>query len=321
MKKKRTKYPLHEDFKKWENMNPPINGIMLPIMQFLMGKLYKQQKSDDYCNVRKIKIPYKRKKTIKAIIYEPVWLQLNAPCLVYFHGGGFVLPAAPYHYSYARQYALGANCKVVLVDYPLAPKHRHPIAPEACFAAYKWAVNNAEELEIDPSRIAVGGDSAGGNISAVVSLMASDNAYKLPVAQMLIYPAVGSRKETASMKMFTDTPMCNSVDYKRYCKLYFKDNKQMTTSRYASPLNAESLKIYPESYVETAEFDCLRDEAKLFAKMLKSADVPVTIYETKATMHGYDIVEDSLISKESVKKRIEFLNNVFNKKISSKITK
>ena len=313
MKKKRTKYPLHEDFKKWENMNPPLNGIMLPIMQFLMGTLYKKQKSDDYCNVRKIKIPYKRKRSMRAIIYEPVWLQPNAPCLVYFHGGGFVLPAAPHHYSYAKQYALGANCKVIFVDYPLAPQNRFPIAPEACYTAYKWAVNNAEELEIDASRIAVGGDSAGGNISAVVSLMASDNAFKLPVAQMLIYPAVGSRKETASMKMFTDTPMCNSVDYKRYCKLYFKNNEQMITSRYASPLNAETLKIYPVSYVETAEFDCLRDEAKLFAKMLKTAKVPVTVYDTKATMHGYDIVEDSSISKESVKKRIEFLNQVFNK--------
>lgn len=311
-KKKRTQYPLHKDFEKIANLNPPLHGILLPLMKGLMNMLYDRQKTDEYCKVTKIKIPYKKGKKMRAIIYEPVWLQPNSPCLVYYHGGGFVLPAAPYHYSYAKQYALGANCKVVFVDYPLAPEHRFPVPTDASYAAYKWVIDNAENLQIDPKKVAVGGDSAGGNISTIVSFMASDNKFQMPIAQMLIYPAVGSRKETASMKMFTDTPMCNSVDYKKYCKFYFKNDEQMMTSRYASPLNAESVKIFPQSYIETAEFDCLRDEARLFAKMLKAAKVKTTVYETMQTMHGYDIVEDSSISKESVKKRIEFLNEVFN---------
>ncbi len=314
MKSKKTKYPLHEDFKKWENFNPPLNGLLLPLMQGLMGLLYSSQKSDDTCIVEKVKIPFKDKKKVRALLYSPVQIDNNAPCLVYYHGGGFVLPAGPYHYSYAKQYALGAKCKVLFVDYPLAPKNKFPTPTKAAFCAYKWIIQNADKYSIDPSRVAVGGDSAGGNISSVISLMAYDNKFILPVGQMLIYPAVGSRKRTKSMDMFTDTPMCNSKDYKRYCTLYFKNEEQMLTSRYASPINAETMAIYPQTYVETAEYDCLRDEAKLFAGMLKMAKVPVVVNNTKQTMHGYDIVEDSSISKNSVKKRIEFLNKVFNKK-------
>ena len=308
----RKKYPFHPDFKKWEHMNPPINKFAIFIIQKAMNLIYYKQKSDAECDVKRIKIPY-NKTALKALIFSPKCLIKNSPCLVYYHGGGFVLPASSHHYNKARQYAIGAKCKVIFIDYPLAPKHKYPIPVEASYQTYKWIVENAESLSINKNKIAVGGDSAGGNIASIVSLMASDNKIIMPCGQMLIYPAIGLDEETNSMKEFTDTPMCNSKDYAKYTKQYLKNEEDKKT-RYISPIRADNYSIFPPSYIETAQFDCLRDEAIIFAYILKRAGVKVFYRKTKGTMHGYDIVEKSNITIESVKKRIEFLKTVFKNK-------
>lgn len=113
------------------------------------------------------------------------------PCLINYHGGGFALPAAPYHYGLAKEYTQRTHCKVLLVDYRLAPKHPFPIATEDCYAVYCWVLVNAGELGIDPARVSVAGDSAGGQLATVVCLMARDRGQAMPCGQMLIYPAAG----------------------------------------------------------------------------------------------------------------------------------
>ena len=267
-------------------------------------------KTDKTCVVKKFKIALYNKK-VKAIAYLPKKLQDNAPCLIYYHGGGFVLPAAPHHYKNAGQYCKGANCVVILVNYPLAPKHKYPKPIEASYDVYKWVIQNAKEFNIDINKIMVGGDSAGATIAATICYMANERNYAMPCSQMLMYPAVGSNKETASMKEFTDTPMINSKDYKKYSMYFFKNENQMKTRKYTSPLNVKNCKIYPTTYLETAEFDCLRDQGKDFAQQLKKSGVNVTLNNTKGTMHGYDIAQKSPITKQNVKKRIDFLNKVF----------
>ena len=303
-------YNFHEDFKNLKNFKPPLNRICLPIFQVMMRAIIKTQKSDKNCEMLQLLIPL-GKKNINALLYNPIGLEKPSPLLIYFHGGGFVLPAAKHHYDYARFYAINTPCKVLLVDYPLAPKYKYPMITNASFSCFKWVVENAALLNIDTSRIVVGGDSAGGNISSIVCLMASDEKLKIkPCAQMLIYPAVGTKTPTKSMKEFTDTPMCNSKDYKKYIKYYFKNKKDME-SRYSSPLYIESMKIYPKTYIETAEYDCFRDEALLYADELKESGVPVIAYKTKGTMHAYDMVQDSKITQRSLNKRADFLKSVF----------
>ena len=290
-------------------MNPPLNRAIVSVLQFFMSPLFRLEKTTAELTVERKTIPISDGKPIRALWYCPKDVGENAPCLVYYHGGGFVLPAAPYHYSLAKEYAQGAHCKVLFVDYRLAPKHPFPTAPEDCYGAYSWVLDNAKALSIDPSRVAVAGDSAGGQLATVVCLMAKDRRQAMPCGQMLIYPAAGD-VETESVKKYTDTPMCNSKDMEKYGKLY-RPNLSVENHVYASPIEAKSLEGLPAAYVETAEFDCLRDGGILYAERLRQFGVSAELYNTDGTMHGFDIVLKSPIVRECVDRRITFLKQIF----------
>ena len=307
---RRTKYAIHADFKRWKHLNPPLNRALLPVMQKTLGLIFGRQKSAEKLAVTREAIPTADGNTIRALLYTPAGLERNAPCLVYYHGGGFVLPAAPYHYRLAGEYALRAACKVLFVDYRLAPQHPFPTAPEDCYAAYAWLLAQAEALAIDPARVAVAGDSAGGLLATVVCLMARERGAATPCAQMLIYPVTGRDMATESMKQYTDTPMCNSRDMAKYDRLYMQD-PAAGKEEYASPIHAESLAALPPAYIETAEFDCLRDGGILYAERLRQAGVQVRLRNSEGTMHGFDIVRDSAIVRACVEQRIDFLRTSF----------
>jgi len=308
---KRKQYNINKDFAAWNNMNPHISKFSAPYLQFFLRTAFKAEKSSEDCIVEKNEVVLAGKK-VKYLIYTPANLEDNAPCLIYYHGGGFVFPAAPYHYKNARIYATRAKCKVIFPDYPLAPKYPFPIPGKTCFEFYKYVLKNADTLNINKDKIIVGGDSAGGCLSTTVCMMASDNNLPVPKGQMLIYPVVGIEEPTPSMLEFDDTGMCNNKDYEKYSKLYFASERGKK-NRYASALNQEDLTLYPATYIETAEFDCLRDEAKIFAKALKEVGVSVSTHYTKGTIHGYDIVRNSPIVHESLDKRVAFLKKVFAK--------
>lgn len=304
---KRTVYPIHPDFKKYEKFNPPLNPIILPIMQKFMIVLIDQEKSDHEIDVIKLRIPVENGE-IKALLYSPIGIAENSSCLIYYHGGGFVLPAAPSHFHWAREYAKQVGCKVLFVDYRLAPKYPFPIPSEDSFKAYTWLLDHAHEYSIDNNRIAVGGDSAGGELATVVCLMAMDHAIKIPCAQMLIYPVTAHKLETQSVKDFVDTPLCNSRDLEKYQNYYAKDEKAGKWE-YLSPLDSGKLDQMPPTYLETAEFDCLRDCGILYANKLSSLGVVTLLNQTKGTIHGYDINLESDIVKGSINHRVKFLQS------------
>ena len=140
--------------------------------------------------------------------------------MIFIHGGGFAYQAAPHHFSLARRFAKKLNCKVFMVDYRLAPKYKFPQAPNDSFTCYRWILDHAGQLKIDKSTIVICGDSAGGNLATVVSIMARDKEIQLPCAQVLLYPVTDRRMHTESMKQYADTPMCNTKDMeKRVCYL------------------------------------------------------------------------------------------------------
>lgn len=309
---KRTKYPIHSDFKKWTKLNPPLNRSTIPMMQSLMGLLYKQERSTKELLVEKMTIPTRDGAEIQALMYSPAGISGSAPCLIYYHGGGFVIPAAPYHYKLAREYAQRAMCRVLFVNYRLAPKHKFPTPPNDCFDAYLFALDNAQSLGIDASRIGVAGDSAGGNLAAGVCIRASNEGKPLPCGQMLLYPSTGPNFQTESMKKYTDTPMCNSRDADKYVKLYVPESADLQ-SPYLYPMRAISLDGMPPAYIETAEFDCLHDDGVLYAERLMQSGVSAILNNTVGTMHGFDIVLDSPIVRECVDRRIDFLKTLFDK--------
>jgi acetyl esterase/lipase len=243
---------------------------------------------------------------IDLTIYEPKGIEKNAPCLIYLHGGAFVLKAAPYHKHLVCEYALKTPCKVVFVDYRLAPKYAFPVGVEDCYAACEWVNENAETLGIDKKRIAIGGDSAGGALTAAVCLMSLDRKTPDICFQMLIYPVMDARQNTESIKNYTDTPMWNSVFNKKMWQLYLK-NGAPGQREYASPGEAVSFKGLPDSYIEVSEFDCLRDEGIIFADALAQSGVHVELNKTAGTIHGFDIAENSELVHQIVARRIKSL--------------
>lgn len=265
--------------------------------------------SDQETEVKRVFVSGPDGNRIPARIIRPKGLKGALPCLNYIHGGGFYFCAAPYHYTLAKQYAVGLGCVVVFPDYRLAPKHPYPAAAEDCFSVYQWILNHAKELEIDSDRVMIGGDSAGGNLAAAVTLMARDRGIKMPIYQMLVYPVTDRRMKSERSLRFRDTPVWNTAASEKMWKFYLPVLPKEHIE-YASPLEAPSLKGLPPAYLEVAEFDSLRDEGLAYGKRLEEAGIQVTYYETKGTPHGFEFVFNAPITQAAIKHRMDVLRKV-----------
>ena len=222
------------------------------------------------------------------------------PVLVYFHGGGFVICDLDSHDSICRALANGAGSVVISVDYRLAPESPFPAAPEDCYAATCWAAEQPASAGFDASRLAVGGDSAGGNLSAVVALMARDRSGPRIAHQLLIYPVTDCAFDTASYEENAEGYLL-SREMMRWFWKHYLENPDDAANPVASPLRAENLEGLPAATVITAEFDPLRDEGEAFAVKLRAAGVPVEQTRYDGMFHGFFGMTDILDSaKEAV---------------------
>lgn len=265
---------------------------------------------DSEVSVKKEQIKSYDGTEIEVLIFEPYGIEEPAACLVYYHGGGFFFGAAGYHYKLAKLYALGTPCKVIFVQYRLAPENPHPTPVEDCYAALKWTFENVGKLNVDKTKIAVGGDSAGGALAASVCQMARDRGTDMPIFQLLVYPVTDYRMKTESCRKYTDTPMWNTKLSVKMWKGYVRDEGTHDII-YASPMNSKNFDNLTSAYLETAEFDCLHDEGIAYANALQSAGVAVEINETKGTMHGFDIAQKALTTKNAVARRIKYMRKSF----------
>lgn len=209
------------------------------------------------------------------------------PLLVYFHGGGWVLGSLATHDGTCRALAAGAGCVVVAVDYRLAPEHRYPAAAEDCYAATQWCAAHAAELGADATRLAVGGDSAGGNLTAVVAQMARDRGGPALVFQLLVYPVTDVASDTPSYRDNAEGYLLSAADMQWFWGHYLGDAPQRGTEPYASPLRAATLRGLPPALVITAEFDPLRDEGEAYGAALEEAGVPSRISRYDGMIHGF----------------------------------
>lgn len=303
-------YAIHSDFKRYANISIPLHPAVLSVMNPVMKFGFDRIRTAAGVRTKKKKIPGYRNDPIEITVFEPDGIGQNAPCLVYFHGGAFALQAAPHHKSLVCEYALQTPCIVVFVDYRLSPRHAFPVGVEDCYAAYQWVCGNAGGLGIDPRRIALGGDSAGGALAAAVTLMARDRKAPDTVFQMLIYPVTDERQQTASMKAFIDTPLWNAQLNARMWRMYLKDGAG-SQKAYASPMEATSFAALPDAYIEVAEFDCLRDEGVLYAEALQRSGIHVELNRTSGTIHGFEVASDNAIVRQCIARRIQALRNAF----------
>lgn len=306
------KYPLDKELKMISILKPPMNLKLYPIMSVFMN-LFKCH-SDKSVNVTIRKINGYDNVSLRTYVIEPKKSNSDMPCLILFHGGGFMLKASNAHYKIAKEYAAKLPCKVVYVDYRLAPKYSFPVPVEDCFATYQWVLDNADMLGIDKSRIVIGGDSAGGNLAAAVTLMARDRKMQLPLAVMLIYPVMDRRMITESMKKYTDTPVWDARLTHMMWGAYLK-GQVLEPIEYASPIEADSLDNFPESYIEVAEYDCLRDEGIAFYKRLIEGGTTAELYEIKNACHGFEVATDGLLTRTCMNRRIKWLREIIKEKV------
>lgn len=211
------------------------------------------------------------------------------PILIYFHGGGFVLGNLGEFEPFCTFLAAGAGCVVVSVGYRLAPEAVFPAAVEDAWEAVRWAASNAESLGADPARIAVAGDSAGGNLAAVVSLMARDAGGPRPSHQALICPWVDLSPEAdraASFHLFGDGLWLSAESLAWYRENYLQGRSDGRDPR-VSPLLAPDLSGLPPALVLLAEFDVLAEQGRAYARRLREAGVPVTENCAPGTLHDY----------------------------------
>jgi acetyl esterase len=242
-------------------------------------------------------------------MYRPAECDTPLPCHVYFHGGGFFLGTLEQADNGCRAMVRDVGCAVVSVDYPLAPEHKFPAAPEASYAALCWIVDHAAELGIDPARISVGGGSAGGNLAAVVALMARDRAGPKIVAQVLEIPVTDFT--SAQGLSFPDEGINIDVS-KDYQSFYLRDDAD-ARNPLASPLLAQTLEGLPPALVACAEYDQLQPEGKAYADRLAASGVPVQYRLWTGQFHGSQGF-DKLIPDEAAAYRADisrFLSTAF----------
>jgi acetyl esterase len=217
-------------------------------------------------------------------VYRPT-LAEHMPALVYFHGGGLVICNLDTHDRACRMLANASGCVVISVDYRLAPEHKFPTAAEDAYAATRYVAEHPGEFGIDPGRIAVGGDSAGGNLATVVALMARDRGGPSLKFQLLIYPMTDYEDDSPSMRQYDQNHFLT-----REVMTWFADSYVAPADRrapYASPLRAADHSGLPPALVITAECDPLRDQGEAYAEKLRRAGVAVTLKRYDGMIHPF----------------------------------
>lgn len=208
------------------------------------------------------------------------------PIVVFYHGGGFVIGSIDSHENICRQIARDGSVIVVSVDYRLAPEHPYPVPVDDAYAAFQWVAQNAATFNGDPQHLAVAGDSAGGNLAAVVALKARDEAGPAIGLQILLYAVTTlMEEEFESRRNFTGYILTEHMG--RTLRHAYVPDDADCCEPYASPLQAEDLRGLPAAYIMTAEFDPLRDEGKRYADRLREAGVPVTYRCYPGMLHGF----------------------------------
>ena len=305
-----SKYPIKKEFFPFNHFKPPISKGVLKIANSIM-KVPKYIYKDKAIETTRYEIESYDGAKIECFLFAPKELTENAPCLIYIHGGGFVLSAAGCHYKNVMRYAKEVGCKVWFINYRLAPKYPFPIFFEDCYSATCYLYENASKFGVDINKIGIGGDSAGSTLAVGVCMMAKDRKHPIKFTfQMLPYPFLDMRGVSESNKKYLDTPMWNTKLSNKIAPMT-NVNKDDPFYIYYSPVEANNFDYLPTAYIEPAEFDCLHDDGIIYADLLQKAGVSVVVNEIKGAMHGFDIKQKAPTTLKAMQDRIDFMHNMF----------
>lgn len=250
--------------------------------------------------VDEVRVPRDAAPDVRVLVTRPTALPAGAPALVWIHGGGYVVGSADSDQLNAAQLALGVGMVVVSVDYGLAPENPHPGPVEDCYAALRWLHENADDLGVDRSRIAIGGGSAGGGLAAALGLLARDRG-EVPVAfQYLVFPMIDDRTVTREANPTTGefvwTRASNAFGWRA---LLGAEPGSDGVSPYAAAARAEDLTGLPPTFLEVGSLDLFLDEDVEFALRLVRAGVPTELHVYPGAFHGYQMVATSTVARTS----------------------
>lgn len=303
------KYPYDKGFRKVA-FNMPFSGWMCKMTHKPLKRMVDRMKPAKGVTLRNFTIEGYQGESIdvKEIMPE----KPSDVAILDLHGGGFGYKTSPGQFEFACEYALALNCRVFMPDYHLLPDYPFPAAYEDAMLTYQYMVDHATELSVNPNKIIVLGDSAGGALAANVCNTAEKRELPRPMCQVLVYPVTDDEMITESMRQFPDTPLWNAKNNRKMWPMYLKDVTE-EARQIAVPIRNPLPQTLPPTYIETAEFDCLHDEGIAYAKHIEGVAECVEINETRGTIHGYDILAKHPIVRDSVKKRIAFMKSVMEK--------
>lgn len=230
-------------------------------------------------------------------IYTPV-LNKSLPALIYYHGGGWQRGDIATHDSICRHLARFGECIVVSVQWRLAPEHKFPAGPNDCFVAYDWVVRHGKNYNIDTTRLAIGGDSAGGNMTAVTIQRLRETDIQKPIFQLLCYPALDLSCSTWSYNEYSEGFFLTTERVKYYVNGYVNSPSDINNPL-VSPLKQKDLSGIPKTHIITAGFDPLRAEGELYAQHLKESGIPVTYKCYEDMVHAFLHMNDTVPAVET----------------------
>ena len=225
---------------------------------------------------------------LRVRIYEPKERVETLPGLLWIHGGGYVIGVPEMDEALCQRYVEEANCVVVSVDYRLAPEHPYPAPLEDCYTALKWFHDNATELDVDSSKLAIAGASAGGGLAAALSLLARDRQGPAISFQMALYPMIDDRNVTPSSYEITDERMWNRDNNLKGWDMYLGSNDREDISPYAAPARATDFTGLPPTYTCVGDLDPFRDETIEYITKLRQAGVPTEFHLYPGCFHGFE---------------------------------
>jgi acetyl esterase len=302
---------IHPDFRSIKGRKLSVNPVVVKLLSGLLTGVNALHRRKFKTIVSQETIAGLDGHRVPVLIIKPEKLSAPAAALIYYHGGAFVFRHAPQHLENAVRYAREADCCVVFVDYRLAPMHPFPAAFNDCYSALQWASSNAGKLGIDKTRIAVGGDSAGGAFAAAAAQKAAHEDNIKLCGQLLIYPVTEAGGKTRSSSAYANVPPFKDASPTTLWEAYLGHPLSDGVPRYASPIDGNLSGLAP-AYVEIAEFDPLHDEGHAYVQALRSRSVDVAVNELKGAVHGFDLLAaGSAISKAAMDSRIQFLRRIF----------
>lgn len=267
------------------------------------------------CDVQEIVLPTGPKGSVDVRLYRPRGNQSVLPVVVYYHGGGWVMGNKRTHERLMREICIGADTAVLFVNYTASPQGQYPDILEEDYAALTYLVENAVQYRIHPDKIVVAGDSVGGNMAAVMAMMAKERKGPELRRQILLYPVTDGEMDSPSYQAFADGPWLTKKAMAYFWDAYLPD-KAKRKDVYASPVRAtlEQLQGLPPALVITDENDVLRDEGEAYADRLMQAGVPVIAVRYKGTIHDFmmlDGVADTCPAKSAVAQMVDVLKDTF----------